>query len=103
MKRNASANGKKRNRKTTYRWLQRKAQESARTPDQVADDPLRQQLAPKHAYIEVVEKIAGRQAVIKGTRVPVSVIVGYLRLGRLQNRWWRISCLILAWPRSMMH
>ena len=39
---------------------------------------LRQQLAPKHAYIEVVQKIAGPQAVIKGTRVPVSVIVGYL-------------------------
>jgi len=66
---------------TTYNWLQRKAQESARTPDQVADELLRQQLAPKHAYIELVQKIAGPQAVIKGTRVPVSVIVGYLRMG----------------------
>ena len=66
---------------TTYNWLQRKAQESARTPDQVADELLRQQLAPRHAYVEVVQKIAGPQAVIKDTRVPVSVIVGYVRMG----------------------
>ena len=66
---------------TTYQWLRRKAQESAQTPDQVADELLRQQLAPRHAYVEVVEKIAGPQAMIKGTRVPVSVIVGYVRLG----------------------
>lgn len=67
--------------KTTYQWLQRKAQESVQTPDQVADELLRQQLAPKHAYIEVVKKIAGPQAMIKGTRVPVSIIIGYLRMG----------------------
>jgi uncharacterized protein (DUF433 family) len=67
--------------KTTYQWLQRRAQESARTPDQVADEILRQQLAPKHAYIEVVEKTTGSQALIKGTRIPVSIIIGYLRLG----------------------
>ncbi len=65
----------------TYQWLQRKAQESDQTPDQVADELLRQQLAPKHAYIEVIEKATGRQAMIKGTRVPVSIIIGYLRLG----------------------
>jgi len=66
--------------KTTYQWLQRKAEESTRTPDQVADELLRQQLAPKHAYIEVIEKVTGPQAVIKGTRIPVSIIVGYLRI-----------------------
>ena len=66
---------------TTYQWLQRRAQESAQTPDQVADELLRQQLAPKHAYIEVVEKITGSQAMIKGTRVPVSIIIGYLHIG----------------------
>ena len=66
---------------TTYEWLQAKARESARTPDQIADELLRQQLAPKHTYVEVVQKTAGPQAVIKGTRVSVSVVVGYLRLG----------------------
>ena len=66
---------------TTYQWLQRKAHESARTPDQVADELLRQQLAPRHAYIEIVDKLAGPQGMIRGTRVPVSIIVGYLRAG----------------------
>lgn len=66
---------------TTYHWLQQKAQESAKSPDQVADELLRQQLAPKHAYVEVVEKAAGPQAVIKGTRIPVSIIIGYFHIG----------------------
>jgi uncharacterized protein (DUF433 family) len=66
---------------TTYKWLQRKAQESAQTPDQVADALLCQHLAPQHAYIEVVAKSTGSQAMIKGSRIPVSIIVGYLRLG----------------------
>ncbi len=66
---------------TTYQRLRRAAQESARTPDQVAEDLLRQQLMPKHAYIEVVEKLGGPQAVIKGTRAPVSIVVGYLQIG----------------------
>jgi len=67
--------------KATYQWLQREAHESARTPDQVADELLRQQLVPKHAYVEVVEKITGSQAMIKGTRIPVSIVIGYLRMG----------------------
>ncbi len=66
---------------TTYEWLERKAQESAQTPDQMADKLLREQLVPKHAYVEVVEKVAGPQAVIKGTRIPVSIIIGYFRIG----------------------
>ena len=66
---------------TTYQWLQRKASESARTPDQVAEELLREQLAPKHAYVHIVDKLTGPQAVLRGTRVPVSIIVGYLRAG----------------------
>lgn len=67
--------------KTTYQWLQRKAQERARTPDQVADELLRQQIGPEHVHIEVIEKNDSLQAVIKDTRVPVSIIISYLRLG----------------------
>ena len=66
---------------TTYQWLQRKAQESAQTPDQVADAVLRHHLAPQHAYIEVMAKSTGPQAMVKGSRIPVSMIIGYLRLG----------------------
>jgi uncharacterized protein (DUF433 family) len=67
--------------KTTYQWLERRAEQSDQTPDQVADELLRQQLAPKHAYVEIVEKMIGPQAVIRGTRIPVSIIIGYLRIG----------------------
>lgn len=66
---------------TTYQWLQSRARESNQTPDQVADNLLRQELGPKHAYIQVVDKMTGSQAVIKGTRISVSIIVGYLRVG----------------------
>ena len=66
---------------TTYQWLQNKAEEKAQSPDQLADELLRQQLLPKHAYIEVIEKLTGSQAVIKNTRIPVSIIIGYLRTG----------------------
>ncbi len=66
---------------TTYALLQRKAQEASLTPDQVADSLLREQLAPQHAYIEIVPKSAGPTAVVRGTRVSVGQIVGYLRLG----------------------
>ena len=65
----------------TYQLLQRKAEESTRTPDQVADQLLRQQLVPKHAYIETITKITGTQAVIKNTRIPVNIIIGYLHAG----------------------
>lgn len=65
----------------TYELLQRRAEAVSQTPDQVADQLLRQQLTPKHAYIEVVEKAGGPEAVIRGTRVAVRHIVGYMRLG----------------------
>lgn len=65
----------------TFRLLQQKARQQAETPDQLADNLLHQQLTSRHPYIEVVSKATGQQAVIRGTRVPVSIIVGYLRIG----------------------
>jgi uncharacterized protein (DUF433 family) len=65
----------------TFRLLQQKARQRAETPDQVADELLLQQLTSKHPYIEVVSKPTGDQAMIKGTRVPVSTVVSYLRIG----------------------
>ncbi len=65
----------------TFRLLQQKARQRAETPDQVADELLHQQLTSKHPYIEVVSKPSGQQAMIKGTRVPVSIVAGYLRTG----------------------
>lgn len=66
---------------TTYRWLQSKAKENAQTPDHVADEVLRQHLVPKHAHITIVNKFGGPRAVIKGTQIPASLIIGYLQAG----------------------
>lgn len=67
--------------KSTYQRLQNKASESSQTPDQVAEELLREQLAPRHAHIKIVEKFSGSRAMIKGTRISVSILIGYLRLG----------------------
>jgi uncharacterized protein (DUF433 family) len=68
---------------STYRLLKRRAQDRARTPDQEADDLLQQQLAPQHAYIEVIDRPGGPSAVITGTQVGVRDVVGYLRIGEM--------------------
>ena len=65
----------------TYRQLQQRAEQEAQTPDQVAESLLQTQLNSQHPYIEVVERYSGPQPMLKGTRVAVSDIVGYLRLG----------------------
>lgn len=65
----------------TYHQLQQRADQEAKTPDQIADALLQTQLNSQHPYIEIVERYGGPQPMIKGTRVAVSDIVGYLRLG----------------------
>ena len=65
----------------TYQQLQQHAEQEAQTPDQVAESLLQTQLNSQHLYIEVVERYGGPQPMLKGTRVAVSDIVGYLRLG----------------------
>ncbi len=66
---------------TTYQLLERAAQSRLNTPDQVADQVLREQLTPKHPYVELVQKPNGTTAVVKGTRIAVGHIVGYIRMG----------------------
>lgn len=65
----------------TYQQLVNKAKIEALSPDEVADRLLSQTLAPKHAHVEVIYRVGGPQAVIKGTRIAVSMIIGYLHLG----------------------
>lgn len=64
-----------------YELLSRQASQQSATPDHLADELLRQQLTPEHAYVEIVQNASGKRAVIKGTNVPVSIIVGYMRVG----------------------
>jgi uncharacterized protein (DUF433 family) len=66
---------------STYSLLARRAKEKAKTPDSIAEELLYKNLSPEHPHIEVVSKTAGRQAMIKGTRVPVSILVGYTQIG----------------------
>src|SRR5688572_33424592 len=65
----------------TYRQLRQRAEEEAKTPDQIAESLLQAQLNSQHPYIEIVERYGGPQPVIKDTRVTVSDIIGYLQLG----------------------
>ena len=65
----------------TYALLRRRSHEMKRDPDEVADEVLRAHLSPAHPYIEMVATRSGSKAMIKGTRIAVSTIVGYIRLG----------------------
>ena len=66
---------------TTYHQLRQRAEDEATTPDQVAESLLQAQLSSQHPYIEIVERYGGPQPVIKGTRITVSDIISYLRIG----------------------
>ncbi len=65
----------------TYRLLLQRATEKLRTPDDLADEVLRRELTPKHPHIEVVHMTGGPTAVLKGTRIPVSILIGYINMG----------------------
>jgi uncharacterized protein (DUF433 family) len=52
-----------------------------RDPDELADEVLRAHLSPVHPYIETIVTRSGPKAMIKGTRIAVSTIIGYARLG----------------------
>jgi uncharacterized protein (DUF433 family) len=64
-----------------YDMLVRKAKDSGRSADALAEEVLRQHLSPAHPYVEVIHSRLGSRAVIKGTRIGVSTIVSYVRLG----------------------
>ncbi len=66
---------------STYRKLRQKARARQQSPDQLAEEWLREKLARPHAHIEIVEKISGPRAMVRGTRTPVSLVIGYLKMG----------------------
>ncbi len=65
----------------TYRLLAQRANETSRSPDELADEVLQRELAPSHPYVETVPMAGGPTAVIKGSRIPVSILVGYVEMG----------------------
>ena len=64
-----------------YELLQQRAEERKRSPDELAEELLARELLPEHPYIDISLGKSGPRPVIKGTHIPVSVVVGYVRLG----------------------
>jgi len=65
----------------TYNLLAQRAEQTNRSPDALADEMLSRELQPAHPYIEIETYRSGSRAVVKGAGTPVSLIVGYTRLG----------------------
>lgn len=65
----------------TYELLARRARQIQRSPDALADEVLHREFQPVHPYIEIQTSLRGERAVVKEVGTPVSVIVGYARLG----------------------
>jgi uncharacterized protein (DUF433 family) len=65
----------------TYELLARRARQTNRLPDALADEMLQRELQPAHPYVEIETSPRGNRAVVKDAGTPVSVVVGYIRLG----------------------
>jgi uncharacterized protein (DUF433 family) len=65
----------------TFKLLTQRAEQLNRPPSELADEVLTQHLSPAHAHVEVVQTRFGPRAMLKGTRIPVSIIIGYLHVG----------------------
>ena len=65
----------------TYDLLTRRAQQINRTPDALADEVLQRELEPAHPYVTLETSHGSTRAVLKETRTPVSVIIGYIQIG----------------------
>lgn len=64
-----------------FKLLLEQAEQANRPPDELAEEMLAQHLSPPHAHIELVQTRSGWRAMLKGTRIPVSIIVGYIQAG----------------------
>jgi uncharacterized protein (DUF433 family) len=65
----------------TYDLLVRRARQVNCSPDVLADEVLHRELQPAHPYVEAQTSGRGERAVVKGVGIPVSLVVGYTRLG----------------------
>ena len=64
-----------------YQIVVKEAAARQRSPDQFAEEVLASQLLPQHPHVEVISSRSGPRPVVRGTRVGVDVVVGYLRAG----------------------
>ena len=64
-----------------FKRIAQYAGESKRSPEFVAVEALSNRFLPQHPYIKQATGSGGSRAVIKGTRIGVDSIVGYMRAG----------------------
>lgn len=65
----------------TFKLLTERADQAKRPPAELVEEALERYLLPPHPYVEKVPMTSGVRAVIKGTRIPISLIIGYIRVG----------------------
>jgi uncharacterized protein (DUF433 family) len=65
----------------TFKLLTQRAAQIKRAPGELAEEVLKAHLFPPHPYVELVQTIAGERPMIKGTHIPVSIVVGCLQAG----------------------
>ena len=64
-----------------YDIMAARAAAQQQTPARFAEMLLAEQLLPRHPYVEVIQSRSGPRPVIRGTRIGVDVIVGYMQAG----------------------
>ncbi|MEW5869168.1 MAG: DUF433 domain-containing protein [Chloroflexota bacterium] len=67
--------------KSLYDLVSQQAAKRQQTPDGFVQELLSEHLMPSHPYVETVESRSGPRAVIKGTRVGVEIVIGYIQAG----------------------
>lgn len=65
----------------TFKLLSERAEQTKRLPSEVAEQVLSQHLSPPHPHVELVQTRTGLRAMLKDTRIPVSIVVGYVQAG----------------------
>jgi uncharacterized protein (DUF433 family) len=63
----------------TFKLLSEQAERANRQPSELAEEVLAHYFSLPHPYIEMVQTLSGPTAMIKGTRIPVYIIVGYVQ------------------------
>jgi uncharacterized protein (DUF433 family) len=65
----------------TFKRLAEEAERVKASVSDIAEKALAQYFSPPHPYIEMVQAAGGPSARIKGTRIPVFIIVNYMHIG----------------------
>lgn len=65
----------------TFKLLSQRAAQVKRSPTELVEAVLKEHLFPPHPYVERVQTLAGERPMIKGSQIPVSIVIGCLQAG----------------------